>query len=71
MATLFSAVRGGKGQQALVQGGWLRGRTVDSQVAQGGARGTLNLDVWVLEQEEDGLEGVAVDFSDVWQKGST
>jgi len=38
---------------------------VDGEVAQGGTGGTLHLDVGVLEQEEDGLQGVAVDLSDI------
>jgi hypothetical protein len=42
------------------------GRTVDSQVAQGGARCSLDLEIRVLEQEQDGLEGIAVDFADIW-----
>ena len=41
-------------------------RTVYGEVAEGGACGTLNLDVWVLEEEQDRLEGVAVDLSDIW-----
>ena len=45
----------------------LRGRrTVDSEVAERSACGTLHLDVWVLEQEQNRLEGIAVDFSDIW-----
>lgn len=39
--------------------------TVDCEVAQGGTRGSLHLDVGVLEQEQDGLERVPVDFSDI------
>lgn len=42
------------------------GRTVDGEVAQGGTGGTLHLNVWVLEQKQDGLERVAVDLSDIW-----
>jgi hypothetical protein len=42
------------------------GRTVDRQVAQGGARSSLDLEIRVLEQEQDGLEGIAVDFADIW-----
>lgn len=40
-------------------------RTVDGEVAQGGARSPLDLEVGVLEQEQDGLERVAVDFADI------
>ena len=40
-------------------------RTVDSEVTERGAGGTLNLNVWVLEQEQDGLEGLAVDLPDI------
>ena len=43
----------------------MSGRTVDSQVAQGGARSPLDLEIGVLEQEQDGLEGVTVDFADI------
>ena len=41
-------------------------RTVDSQVAEGGARSSLDLEIRVLEQEQNGLEGIAVDFADIW-----
>jgi hypothetical protein len=41
-------------------------RTVDGQVAQGGARSSLDLEIGVLEQEQDGLEGITVDFADIW-----
>lgn len=65
MATLFSAVAvsRGSGDARLWE------RTVDGQVAQGGACGTLHLNVWVLEQEQDGLEGLAVDFPDICMAG--
>jgi hypothetical protein len=42
------------------------GRTVDGEVAERSACGTLHLDVWVLEEEQNRLEGVAIDFSDIW-----
>lgn len=40
-------------------------RTVDGEVTERGAGGTLHLNVWVLKQEQNGLEGLAVDFSDI------
>ena len=42
--------------------------TVDGQVAQGCARRSLHLDVGVLEQEEDRLQGVAIDFSNIYER---
>jgi hypothetical protein len=41
-------------------------RTVDGQVAQRGTRRALHLDVGVLEQKQNGLQRVAVDFSNIW-----
>jgi len=63
MATLFSA--GGVSRMSEVEESGGVARTVDGEVAQGGTGGTLHLDVGVLEQEEDGLQGVAVDLSDI------
>lgn len=39
--------------------------TVYRQVAQGGARCTLHFDVRILEQEQNRLQGVSVDLSDI------
>lgn len=64
MATLFSAGAVSCDDDALACG-----PTVDGQVAQGCTRGTLHLDVGVLEQEQDGLEGIAVDFAHVCRGG--
>lgn len=65
MATLFSAAGGVR--RSLRELG--RVHTVDGKIAQGGTGGTLYLDIWVLQQEQDGLEGVAVDFSYICVKG--
>ena len=43
-----------------------RGPTVDGEVAQGSAGGSLDLDVGTLQQEENGLEGIAIDLSNIW-----
>jgi len=40
-------------------------QTVYRQVAQGGARCTLHFDVGILEQEQNRLQGVSVDLSDI------
>jgi hypothetical protein len=40
-------------------------RTVHGQVTQRRTRCALHLDVGVLQQEQDGLQGVAVDLSDI------
>jgi len=42
-------------------------RTVDCEVPQRGTSGPLHLDIWILEKEEDGVEGVAVDSANIWQ----
>lgn len=43
-------------------------RTVDGQVSKRSARSSLNLYVRALEQEEYGLEGVPVDFANIWRR---
>jgi hypothetical protein len=40
--------------------------TVYGQIAQGGTRCTLHFNVGVLEQEQDRLQGVSVDLSDIY-----
>lgn len=45
--------------------------TIDGEVAESGACRPLHLDVAVLEEKEDGLESVAVDFSDIWLQQAT
>jgi hypothetical protein len=46
----------------------MRHHTVDGQVTKGGTSGPLHLDVWILEEEEDGVESVAVDGPDIWKR---
>ena len=41
-------------------------RTVDGEVTQGGAGGSLNLDIGTLEEEEDWLKGVALDLANIY-----
>lgn len=41
------------------------GRTVDGEIAQCRTRRALHLNVRVLEEEQDGLQRVAVDLSDI------
>jgi hypothetical protein len=40
--------------------------TVDCQIPQGCASGTLHFDVWTLKEEEDGSEGIFVDFAHIF-----
>ena len=40
-------------------------RTVDGQIAESCACSSLDLDIAALEKNEDGLEGSAVDFTEV------
>jgi hypothetical protein len=61
MATLFSAV----GVSMRFEDMWCE-PTVYRQVAQGGTRCTLHFDVGVLEQEQDRLQRVSVDLSDIY-----
>lgn len=42
-------------------------RTVYGEVAQRGTRRTLDLNIRVLKEEEDGLERVSVDFSNIYR----
>jgi hypothetical protein len=46
-------------------------RTVDSEISQGSARSTLDLDIVGLEQKHDGLESIAFDFTDIPAKPAT
>ena len=64
MATLFSA---GHGQRTLFFFFFRVScvHTVDGKVPQGGARCALHLDIGVLEQEQNGLKGVAIHFPDI------
>jgi hypothetical protein len=41
--------------------------TVYGQVAQCRTRRTLHLDVGILEEKQDGLQGIAIDLSDIWR----
>jgi hypothetical protein len=60
MATLFSAA-----DVSIRFDGMWREPTVDRQVAQRGTGCTLHFDVGVLEQEQDRLQRVSVDLSDI------
>ncbi len=40
--------------------------TIDSQIAQSGTCSSLDLNVWVLEEEEDWFEGVSVHFPHIY-----
>ena len=40
-------------------------RTIDSKVAKRGTCGALDFEIGALEEEEYGLEGIAVDLSNI------
>ena len=60
MRTLFSAA-------ARQSNSWRGGSklTVDSEIPEGGTGGSLYLNVWTLEKEQDWLQGIAIDFPDI------
>ena len=69
MATLFSAARVSTELVELrCDVVWVCAHTVHREVTEGGTRCTLHLNVWVLEQEQDGLQRVPVDLSDIYGK---
>ena len=44
----------------------MHGRTVDGEVAEGRTGGALDLGVGALEEVEDRVERLAVDFADIY-----
>lgn len=57
----------GCGVSVMRQGSTHAKRTVDGKIPQRCARGTLHFYVRILEQEQNRLQCVAVDFSDIYE----